>query len=48
MGGPVKMFDGSETGEGGGRSDVVHNQGDWGRGVHGWVIAVHKGLMSNV
>ena len=33
---------------GGGGADVVDNQGDWGTRVHGWVMAVHKSLMSNV
>ena len=31
----------------GGGSDVVHNQGFWGRGVHGWVTVVHKSVMSH-
>ena len=30
---------------GGGGVDVVHNQGVWGRGVHGLVMMVHKSLM---
>ena len=33
---------------GGGGVDVVHNQGVWGRGVHGLVMMVHKSLMSDV
>ena len=32
----------------GGGVDVVHNQGVWGRGVHGLVMMVHKSLMSDV
>ena len=28
--------------------DEVHNQGVWGRGVHGWVMAVHTSPMSDV
>ena len=34
----------------GGGGDVVHNQGVWGRGVHGLVMMVHKSksLMSDV
>ena len=28
--------------------DVVHNQGVWGRGVHGLVMMVHKSLMADV
>ena len=36
------------TRAGGGGVDVVHNQGVWGRGVHGLVMMVHKSLMSVV
>ena len=39
---------GVDKGGGGGGVDVVHNQGVWGRGVHGLVIMVHKSLMSDV
>ena len=39
---------GVDKGAGGGGVDVVHNQGVWGRGVHGLVMMVHKSVMSDV
>ena len=36
------------TTAGGGGGYVVHNQGVWGRGVHGLVMTVQKILMSDV
>ena len=44
---PVRNFD-VEKGGKGGEFDVVHNQGVWERGVHGWVMVVHKNLMFDV
>ena len=44
---PVKNFD-VDNGRGGGGVDVVHNQGVWGRRVHGLVMMVYKSLMSDV
>ena len=42
---PVKNLVRTRAGGGG---DVVHNEGVWGRGVHGLVMMVHKSLMSDV
>ena len=43
----VKNFD-VDSGWGEGGVDEMHHQGVWGWGAHGWVMAVHKSLMSDV